>query len=302
MNGRKTVTPKPETEEYGVRNFVYSRPRPFHPLRLFELLHDKFILQLEPFAEDDEEEEEEDEDEDDEMEDAEESDEQTKTDEDTEMPNSPSSGSSALSGSTAPTNHSTHDAGDDKMDTAPEIPDNKTIVANKRAHPLFAKLFRSKGELSLATRPGRAGEWSQAGAMLTIQGGRPWFITLPEEEYLTGSEEIDELVKHDIAKGGEWGDRRQELVFIGEDLDIQGIEKVLDTCLLNDKEWDTWCKIMRQDSTQEKKAADLAEEFDDGFPDWHEEEEEEGHEGHDHSHGKGSGKPKHLITKEGLVR
>ncbi|KAF2158068.1 cobW-domain-containing protein [Myriangium duriaei CBS 260.36] len=303
VNGRKTVTPKPETEEYGVRNFVYTRTRPFHPLRLFELLHDKFILQLE-HPEEGQEDGDGDEDEDEEMDDASDDDdeESNDADEDVQMPDSPSSsGTSQNSRSTAATNVSSTDIEDKKMDTAPEIPDNKTILANKRAHPLFARLFRSKGELLLATRPGRAGEWSQAGAMLTIQGGRPWFITLPEEEYLTGSDEIDELVKHDIAKGGEWGDRRQELVFIGEALDTKGIEKVLDGCLLDDGEWEQWCEIMRGNGSQEQKAAKLADVFDDGFPDWPEGDEEEGHEGHDHSLVKGSGKAKHLITKDGLV-
>ncbi|GAM86671.1 hypothetical protein ANO11243_046880 [Dothideomycetidae sp. 11243] len=304
VNGRKTVTPKPETEEYGVRNFVYTRQRPFHPLRLFELLHDKFILQLEHPEGDDEDEEDKDEDSDEDMDEvgdkADESEE--RDEEDAQMSDSPSSsGTSRGSGSTAPTKASSEADQDDKMDTAPEVPDNKTILANKRAHPLFARLFRSKGELLMATRPERAGEWSQAGAMLTIQGGRPWFCTLPEEEYLTGSDEIDQLVKHDIAKGGEWGDRRQELVFIGEELDIRGIEQVLDSCLLNDEEWNTWCGIMKEDVTKEEKAAKLADVFDDGFPDWPE-QEEEGHEGHDHAQGGSRSKAKHLITKEGLVR
>lgn len=304
VNGRKTVTPKPESEEYGVRNFVYTRHRPFHPLRLFELLHDKFILQLEHPEEGDEDERDEDDNDDEDMEDVDDENEANIT-EDVQMPDSPcSSETSKKSTSTAPTNLSADEDEDKdkKMDTAPELPDNSTILANKRANPLFARLFRSKGELLLATRPERAGEWSQAGAMLTIQGGRPWFCTLPEEEYMTGSNEIDELVKHDIAKGGEWGDRRQELVFIGEDLDIKGIENVLDTCLLTDGEWNAWCKIMRSQSTQMHKAAKLADLFDDGFPDWPEEEEQDGHEGHSHSLGKGSSKPKHLLTKEGLVR
>lgn len=197
----------------------------------------------------------------------------------------------------------------------PDIPDHATILANKKAHPLFARLFRSKGELFLATRPNRTGEWSQAGSMLTIQGGRPWFCVLPESEYVTGSEEIDGLVKHDIAKGGEWGDRRQEIVFIGEDLDVKALEQILDSCLLDDGEWEFWAQTMRESCSDEEKVKKLHDRFDDGFPDWDDGEEDEqseadshNHAGHSHaSHSQasrqngGGRKAKHIISKGGLV-
>lgn len=252
-------------------------------------MHDKFILQAEPY-----------EDEDQEM---------------TEAPEAedPEDDMDDDDGAT----DSDSDSGSD--DPIPNIPDNATILANKKTHPLFARLFRSKGEIFLSTRPNRAGEWSQAGAMLTIRGGRPWFCTIPEEEYLTGSEEIDALVKHDIAQGGEWGDRRQEVVFIGEDLDVPGLERVLDECLLNDEEWEFWVATMRGGDTLEEKMAVLQDRFDDGFPDWDENEgvHEHGH-GHEHStqqvgqistvhapqtnghHGRGV-KASRTITKAGIV-
>ncbi|PNS17431.1 COBW domain-containing protein 1 [Sphaceloma murrayae] len=305
VNGKKVVTPKPETEEYGVRNFIYTRRRPFHPLRLFRLLHDKFILQLEHPMDDEEEEEEEGE--------GEEYDDSMELDgppASTERSNSSSSdtamsdsGSSISTAATCPSPSAKGSEIHDKaMSDTPTIPDNATIIATKRAHPLFSRLFRSKGEMFLATRPFRAGEWSQAGAMLTLSGGRPWFITLPEEEYMTGDAEIDGLVKHDIEQGGEWGDRRQEVVFIGEELDIPGVEEALDECLLDAGEWETWQRIMRGEASQEDKLAKLAEVFDDGFPDWPEGEGEQGHEEHGHGPGEHGRKPKHLITKEGVVR
>jgi G3E family GTPase len=206
-----------------------------------------------------------------------------------------------------------------------EIPDPSVILAAKRAHPLFSRLFRSKGEYWLATRPGRAGEWSQAGAMLTLAGGRPWFVCIDRSEWETGNQDIDELVEHDLAAGGKWGDRRQELVFIGENLDIPGIEATLDACLLTDEEWRSWQNVMlkgpggpnkmekAEQAAKEKKLADL---FDDGFPDWDEPEEEgdemdhdhhgHSHNGHSHPHMNGNGavksmKPKHGIRKDGTT-
>lgn len=49
--------PKPETEEYNIRSFIYSRRRPFHPRRLWALLYGRFILQLEHPDEEEEEDE-----------------------------------------------------------------------------------------------------------------------------------------------------------------------------------------------------------------------------------------------------
>jgi G3E family GTPase len=160
-------------------------------------------------------------------------------------------------------------------------PTDEIILANKSGDRLFKRLFRSKGEFYLATRPHRAGDWSQAGAMLTLTGGRPWFCTLPEGEYLTGEPDVDALVIHDIEKGGEWGDRRQELVFIGEDLDINGLQTTLDKCLLDDEEWEEWQEIMRNEEWDlTRKREELENVFEDGFPNWQEDESED----HDHSH------------------
>ncbi|KZL78669.1 CobW domain-containing protein (CobW/HypB/UreG) [Colletotrichum tofieldiae] len=262
VNGRKAITPKPETEEYNVRNFIYTRTRPFHPRRLWSLLYDKFILQMEA-PEDDEDAMDEDEDDAD-MCDAEPSDEENEEWEDDEEDNDDD------------------EEEDDDMEDPLEPPANDVILANKTAHPLFNRLFRSKGEVFLATRPHRAGDWSQAGAMLTMTGGRPWFCTLPPEDYLTGDAEVDALVVHDVKKGGEWGDRRQELVFIGESLNIKGLEAALDECLLNEEEWKKWQKVMRNKRWDDEKKRDkLQDLFDDGFPDWA--EDDHSHEGHDHA-------------------
>ncbi|KAI7663116.1 hypothetical protein KC318_g8483 [Hortaea werneckii] len=265
VNGKKTVTPKPETEEYNVRNFVYVRRRPFHPRRLFELIHDKFILQQPA-----------DEDEDDGQ------------DEDAEDGDVSMDGQDEADG--------TDEEDDDEMNDAPALPDTATILANKRASPLFARLFRSKGEIYLATRPNQAGEWSQAGGMLTINGGRPCFAVTDRNEWETGNAEIDALVQHDMKAGGLYGDRRQELVFIGEKLDIEGLEKVLDACLLNDEQYAEWEEVMKKGSgpnttdleERREKEDELCQVFEDGFFEWvqpgEEEDMEHGHAGHNHSH------------------
>ncbi|KAH7192910.1 CobW/HypB/UreG, nucleotide-binding domain-containing protein [Fusarium flagelliforme] len=316
VNGRNVITPKPETEEYSVRSCIYSRHRPFHPRRLWALLYDKFILQLEHPDEDEEEDEDEvedkaDEDEDLEMvdyADAEESAQNTSSQEQDgsdssssrgkrSAPSSPRSSHSTISSAPSPEPSSKKQKLDstEMAETEEDLcpPPNETILVTKRQHPIFSRLFRSKGEFLLATRPHRAGDWSQAGAMLTMTGGRPWFCTLPPEDYTTGDAEVDGLVQHDIQKGGEWGDRRQELVFIGENLDREALEKVLDECLLTDKEFADWEGVMRESSSDEEKREKLEDLFDDGFPDWSGDDEHEGHD-HDHEHGGLRSIKKHL--------
>jgi len=83
-------------------------------------------------------------------------------------------------------------------------------------------------------------------------------------------------------------------VFIGENLDHKAVEKILDECLLTDAELKKWEAVMRdgKKSDEEKREA-LEDLFDDGFPDWPEDDDDEDHEGHDHPHGLRSIK-KHL--------
>lgn len=302
VNGKNVVTPKPETEEYDVQNFVYTRRQPFHPRRLYTLLYDKFILQMEHPDDEDEEGEE-------------------GAACEMDIDGNGSEGDVSEDSMLADAPEDSPKAEDDNEDENEEWggiddapPENSVILANKRASPLFRRLFRSKGEFFLATRPQQAGEWSQAGAMLTLHGGRPWFATLPPEEYMTGDAEVDRLVQFDLKQGGEWGDRRQELVFIGEKLDVPALEAALDACLLDDEEMGQWETLMRkaeldkgdgddenveeddEDSDMENNGKEskpskrerleeaLQDLFEDGFPDWPAPDEvlTMDHEGHNH--------------------
>lgn len=42
-----------------------------------------------------------------------------------------------------------------------------------------------------------------------------------------------------------WGDRRQEIVFIGEKLDHAGLQTAFDDCLLTNPEMKKWERIMK---------------------------------------------------------
>ncbi|KAI1800122.1 putative cobalamin synthesis protein [Daldinia bambusicola] len=161
----------------------------------------------------------------------------------------------------------------DMEDEQPQL-DPKARLASKMADETFGPLLRSKGFLWLATRPRIYGEWSQAGVMLTISEQDLWRCEVPEDEW-PRDPETRKAITRDF--DGKWGDRRQELVFIGQQMRKGGEErlrKALDACLLNDEEFRSWEEAMESDNAQER----LDELFEDGFEDWL----ETIHQGHDH--------------------
>ncbi len=94
-------------------------------------------------------------------------------------------------------------------------------------------VIRSKGWFWLASRPDFAGQWSQAGAMCRTRQAGLWWAAVDESQWPE-----DEAWRRGIeSKWDElWGDRRQELVLIGIDMDRAVMTARLDACLLNDTE------------------------------------------------------------------
>ena len=95
-------------------------------------------------------------------------------------------------------------------------------------NPLAWKgVLRSKGFLWIATRPEVIWEWAQAG---TTRAVTPitlhWAETVPAGEPPKGASPI--------RWDPHWGDRMQELVFIGIDMDEARIRAQLDACLLDE--------------------------------------------------------------------
>ncbi len=97
----------------------------------------------------------------------------------------------------------------------------------------FDNVLRSKGFFWLATRHNIAGIWSQAGQVITTEGGGTWWAATPRSEYPDAPELLAEI---EMNMQGEFGDRRQELVIIGVDLDRERLSVALDACLLTDAE------------------------------------------------------------------
>jgi G3E family GTPase len=129
----------PETEEYGISNFIYQRRRPFHPARFHQLL----------------------------------------------------------------------------------------------AHE-WPGVIRSKGIFWLASRPDLAGFWSQAGAVARNQCAGHFWAAINAEDRPADPDSAAALKR---VWENPWGDRRQEIVIIGQGLDRDALEAMLDEALLTDEEF-----------------------------------------------------------------
>ncbi|MBN8997928.1 MAG: GTP-binding protein [Rhizobiales bacterium] len=93
----------------------------------------------------------------------------------------------------------------------------------------FAGVLRAKGHFWIATRPDWLAELSIAGSILRTEGLGRWWAAVPRERWPRDEESISMMRRHWNAT---WGDRRQELVFIGgPDMDETAIRGVLDACL-----------------------------------------------------------------------
>lgn len=90
-------------------------------------------------------------------------------------------------------------------------------------------VIRAKGHFWIATRPGWVAEFSLAGALSSVKPLGTWWASVPKERW----------PDHESARAymqanwqDPWGDRRQELVFIGAGIDWPALKARLDACLV----------------------------------------------------------------------
>jgi len=110
-------------------------------------------------------------------------------------------------------------------------------------------VIRAKGYFWIATRPHRVGEFSIAGPMVEVRALGFWWAAVPEKHWPPEAREhVAERVQ------GEFGDRRQELVFIGTlgTMNRARISAMLDRCLVPETTFEPgrWARLA------------------DPFPDW----------------------------------
>lgn len=90
-------------------------------------------------------------------------------------------------------------------------------------------VVRAKGHFWIATRPDWVAEYSLAGALSGIKPLGTWWAAVPRERWPDHPAARDYITQHWEEP---WGDRRQELVFIGAAIDWPALKARLDDCLL----------------------------------------------------------------------
>ncbi len=99
----------------------------------------------------------------------------------------------------------------------------------------MAGVLRSKGFAWIATRHDDVFLWSQAGCSIKLQPEGVWWVDVEPDEWPDDQEECA-AIRNDFS--GQYGDRRQELVFIGIEMQRSLLEFELNNCLLSDVEFE----------------------------------------------------------------
>jgi len=131
-----------------------------------------------------------------------------------------------------------------------------------KIHTFFNKswpgVVRAKGFFWLATRPQWVGEVAQAGALVQHEAIGYWWAAVPKKNWPEEPDLVERINKtwHKL-----WGDRRQEIVFIGtREMDKAAMIAELDACLMQVPEGgavDTavWAKLPDPFPTWAREAA-----------------------------------------------
>lgn len=132
----------------------------------------------------------------------------------------------------------------------------RTFVWHQRRpfHPerLYAALealtcaaLRSRGRFWLADKPDTLLHWDAAGGALCVETAGPWLASLPDAAW-----ELVPPIRR-VAAALDWhpehGDRCQRLAFTSPGLERDGLERLLESCLLTDAEYaagrDAWKRL-----------------------------------------------------------
>lgn len=116
-----------------------------------------------------------------------------------------------------------------------------------------ATVVRSKGLFWIASRPDDAMNWSQAGGSLRAEKAGVWWSSMPYGQRINHPVFVENKEFIESRWDADWGDRKTELVLIGQDMEEQQIRSALSECLLTDEEVKDW---------------EMGKAFEDNWPVW----------------------------------
>jgi G3E family GTPase len=97
-------------------------------------------------------------------------------------------------------------------------------------------VIRSKGMFWLHSRPAQALTWGQAGGSLRADSAGVWWASMAFEQRIRHAVFLDHQKEIEAHWHRTYGDRKTELVFIGQDLDEIALRAQLEACLVSDSE------------------------------------------------------------------
>lgn len=97
-------------------------------------------------------------------------------------------------------------------------------------------VIRAKGLFWLASRPDDAINFSQAGGSSRIEKAGVWWMSMPFNERIKYQSFVNNREFIESKWHKQWGDRMNELVFIGQEIDKEKMTADLELCLLQDSE------------------------------------------------------------------
>ena len=90
-------------------------------------------------------------------------------------------------------------------------------------------VIRCKGICYFASEKDQCYLFEQAGSQVSLTNAGQWYASMPEDEFAEFSKNNPGVLKD---WDEEYGDRMQKLVFIGQNMDREEIERELDKCLV----------------------------------------------------------------------
>ncbi|WP_312393153.1 GTP-binding protein [Chryseobacterium sp.] len=102
--------------------------------------------------------------------------------------------------------------------------------------------LRAKGLFWLASRPHDALNFSQAGGSFRLEKAGVWWCSMPMNQRIQYESFMENQSYIEERWDKNWGDRINELVFIGQDLDKEQMLQDLETCLITELE----AKMMKE--------------------------------------------------------